>query len=112
MNKSFLLFITASLLVCSSSNAGIFDKKTPKIAIANPVTQQASTTKKRVLVVPAQYKDTKVIVVGSEEYNELLSNKKIGSTKKGLCKSRKGKEGSRRRVNKPSKDERQNDKRS
>jgi len=75
MNKLIPLLTLAFVLTCSTSNASIFVKKNHK---PTPTPVATSTpTRQRVLVVPAEYKDSKVVVVGSEEYNELLSNKKI-----------------------------------
>ena len=73
MNKLSYLIAVAFIALCPITNAAPWTKKPKAAATPTPT----PSDRKRVLVVPAAYKDSEVVVVGSDEYNELLNNKKV-----------------------------------
>ena len=75
MNKLSYLIAVAFIALCPITNAAPWTKKPKAAATATPT--PTPSDRKRVLVVPAAYKDSEVVVLGSDEYNELLNNKKV-----------------------------------
>lgn len=76
MKKIFSLLIITFLTLSSSGYANLWSKK-PTTAVAAATPQPTPSLKKRVIIVPPEYKNDQVVVVNSEEYNALLANKKI-----------------------------------